>query len=110
MSDDKKINEFNDSSVRRIAKQMIVRRYVVILHCWIYVFTNLLLFVINFLTNGLDYWWFLWPVTGWGLALSVHGFSYWIYTKGIVNIAKQDSMFLVLNIMLNISTFQLTLL
>ncbi len=88
MSEEKKIIEFNPDSVRRIAKQMIVRRYVVILHCWIYVFVNILLFVINFLVNRVDYPWFLWPLAGWGLALLIHTFSYWIFSKGIVNLAK----------------------
>ncbi|WP_371805069.1 2TM domain-containing protein [Candidatus Lokiarchaeum ossiferum] len=88
MTEEKKLNEFNDDSVRRIAKQMIVRRYVVILHCWVYVFVNILLFIINFLVNHLSYPWFLWALSGWGLGLLIHSFSYWIYTKGVVNIAK----------------------
>lgn len=88
MNEERKLNEFNEESVRRIAKQMVVRKYVVILHCWIYVFVNILLFIINFLVNNLSYPWFLWSASGWGLALLIHAFSYWIYSKGIVNIAQ----------------------
>ena len=39
----KKLNEFSDSSLRRIAKEVVLRRFVLILHISTYILVNLLL-------------------------------------------------------------------
>jgi len=40
-------------------------------HAWSYLLVNAFLFAINFLTTPGE-WWVLFPVLGWGLALSLH--------------------------------------
>ena len=41
-------------------------------HAAVYVMVNLGLFVINALT-AFGTWWFLFPLIGWGIALTIHG-------------------------------------
>ncbi|MHA1647001.1 MAG: 2TM domain-containing protein [Promethearchaeota archaeon] len=81
------INEFNDDSVKKIAREIIIMRYVVLLHIWIYFIVNLVLFIINLLTYS-KYPWILWSLSGWGLVLASHLFVYWIYRKGFERGAK----------------------
>lgn len=84
---EEKIPEFDEVGLRKIAKEIILQRFFLIVHCLVYVFVNLLLFVINFLTNW-SYPWFLWAVTGWGVVFTTHGFYYVLYKKGVVNISS----------------------
>lgn len=42
-------------------------------HAAVYVFVNLLLLLINLLTDPFSLW-FYWPLLGWGIALAVHAF------------------------------------
>jgi 2TM domain len=81
-----KLTEFGDQSLRKIAKEMILRKFLVILHALIYVFINIALFIINYLTD-FTYPWFLWPLAAWGLLVGTHGFYYFTYRRGIVNVA-----------------------
>ena len=81
----KKLNEFSDSSLRRIAKEVVLRRFVLILHISTYILVNLLLFAINYFTYP-EYYWFFWPLTGWLMVLIVHIFSHIMYKRGIVDL------------------------
>jgi hypothetical protein len=40
-------------------------------HLYLYAGVNAFLFLINFITNR-DYWWFVFPLLGWGLGLYFH--------------------------------------
>ena len=81
------ISEFNDDSLEGIAKEIVVKRMVLIVHLWAYLFINLLLFIINYLVDY-DYRWHFWVLTSWGLILSLHGLTYLLYKQGIENLAS----------------------
>lgn len=83
MSSDR-ISEFNRDSLRRIAREIVIRRFVLILHALIYICVNTLLFFINLAVN-FRYPWFLWSVTGWLIVLNFHLVTYTIFRKGIVH-------------------------
>jgi hypothetical protein len=83
MSSDK-IKEFNRESLKRIAREIVIRRYILILHVWVYIFVNILLFVINYFVPS-DYLWFLWPLTAWAILLFQHVVTYTIFRKGIIH-------------------------
>ena len=40
-------------------------------HLTVYVAVMLLLFIINMI-NTPEYWWFKWPLMGWGIAVCIH--------------------------------------
>ncbi len=80
------LNEFNEEGLRKIAKEIVLHRFFLILHVLLYIFVNLLLFIINYLTNW-EYPWFLWALIGWAVILFTHIFYYILYKKGIVHIA-----------------------
>jgi hypothetical protein len=81
----KKLNEFSNESLRKIAKEVVVRKFVLILHIWVYILVNLLLFAINYFTSP-DYFWFLWPLTAWMMILVGHIFAHMMFQKGIVDL------------------------
>ncbi len=81
----KKLNEFNENSLRRIAKEVVVRKFVLILHIWVYCLVNLLLFVINYFTYP-EYFWCLWPLTAWLMILIGHFFAHMMFRRGIVDL------------------------
>ncbi len=41
------------------------------IHITVYVLVNVMLFVINLLTDP-GYWWFLYPLGGWGIGVLIH--------------------------------------
>ncbi|MHA1647224.1 MAG: 2TM domain-containing protein [Promethearchaeota archaeon] len=84
----KKLNEFSNNSLRKIAKEVVVRKFVLILHIWIYVLVNILLFAINYFTYPTSpiYFWFLWPLTAWMMILIGHIFAHTMFRKGIVDL------------------------
>ncbi len=41
-------------------------------HLIAYGFVNVFLFAINMMTTPGGYWWFMWPMLGWGLGLAFH--------------------------------------
>lgn len=84
-----KLNEFSNLSIRKIAKEIVIRRYVLILHFWVYIFVNTLLFLINSWTTTISkYPWFLWPLSSWTMVLTVHSCTYLMFRKGIINLNK----------------------
>jgi len=84
MSDnsDKKVGEFDENSLREIAKEIVVRRTAVKVHWIVYILVNLFLVVLNYLIDQLAYPWCLWPITGWFIGLSVHTFNYITFKHG----------------------------
>jgi hypothetical protein len=57
----------------------------IIFHITAYIFTNLLLLVINYYTYPLFYWVII-PVIFWGTALIIHLVAYFIYYRGKITI------------------------
>ena len=87
----KKISEFSARSLRKIAREVILKRTALIIHFWIYVFVNLILVIINYLTLGFNLptnMWFLHSITGWGIGLVLHTSNYFIFKKGVINAAS----------------------
>ncbi|GGE38376.1 2TM domain-containing protein [Actibacterium pelagium] len=54
------------------ARQRAEAKYGFFVHAVVYVAVMLLLLIINLLTSS-GYLWFIWPLLGWGLALTIHG-------------------------------------
>ena len=81
---DEKLTEFNRESLAKIAREIVIRRYVLILHTWVYIFVNILLFIINYFVSP-NYPWSFWPLTAWALVLILHGITYKIFRKGIIH-------------------------
>jgi hypothetical protein len=44
-------------------------------HARVYVLVNLFLIGVWAMTSGFGYFWPVWPIMGWGLALGVHGIA-----------------------------------
>ncbi|MHA1755630.1 MAG: 2TM domain-containing protein [Promethearchaeota archaeon] len=80
--EDKDIGEFNDESLRKIAKEIVFKRMGVKIHIIIYILVNILLIAINLLLNP-SYLWCLWALFGWGIFMSYHVVSYIIYRRGM---------------------------
>ena len=51
-----------------------------IFHLIAFIFVNLMLFIINFLTLP-SFYWILFPALFWGLGLAIHGISYMVYHR-----------------------------
>lgn len=49
------------------------------IHLTVYLLVNIFLFVIN-LTTYTGVWWFIYPLGGWGIGVTVHGIS--IFASG----------------------------
>lgn len=54
------------------AKRMAAVRFAFYIHLVVYVFVNLMLIAINLATTPW-YFWFMWPLLGWGIGLLAHG-------------------------------------
>jgi hypothetical protein len=86
MSD--KIEEFNTDSLRQIAREVVLKRFILNLHLIIYISVNILLFVINYFTSD-DYLtniysrWHIWALFGWGIGLGLHITQYLIFKRGV---------------------------
>ncbi|AXI08556.1 histidine kinase [Oceanobacillus sp. 143] len=50
-------------------------------HLLSYVLVNTMLFIINMVTDP-SYWWFIFPLMGWGIGLIAHAFS--VYSDGFM--------------------------
>jgi hypothetical protein len=60
---------------RETIRIRIVRRALLQTHIFLYILVNAILFAVyNFFANTGDYW-FMWALTGWGLALAIHIFA-----------------------------------
>jgi uncharacterized RDD family membrane protein YckC len=51
-----------------------------LIHLAVYTGVNLLLFIINMLTNPGTIW-FVWPLVGWGIGILGHGILVYLNTK-----------------------------
>ncbi|MBN1801278.1 MAG: 2TM domain-containing protein [Candidatus Lokiarchaeota archaeon] len=80
---------FSEDSLRRIASQKITFRYSVRIHASCFLFVNALLFVINIVTVP-DHLWFLYPVLGWQIGLTMHILLYILYARGVSPISLRS--------------------
>lgn len=90
-----KLSEFNDDSLRKIAKEIIILRTGVTIHLFAFIFVNAILFGINLMTINGSYLallenpetrfesiWHFWALIPWGAAMTLHLFSYFTYRRG----------------------------
>jgi hypothetical protein len=61
----------DDASLTRLARRRVAIKTGWMIHALVFVAVNLGLFVLNSLTGGLR--WHMFPLTGWGLGLAIHG-------------------------------------
>jgi hypothetical protein len=50
-------------------------------HLTTYIVINIILIIINLATSR-QYYWFYWPLLGWGIGLVLHGTNVFIYGEG----------------------------
>jgi len=88
---------FSEDSLRRIAAQKISYRFSVRIHLAVYILVNILLFVINFLTAPpmitFQTSWFIYPLLGWLIGLTIHSASYIMFARGVYPMAKRGVMY-----------------
>ncbi|MHA1292864.1 MAG: 2TM domain-containing protein [Promethearchaeota archaeon] len=95
------VEGFSEESLRKIAEKKINYRRSVKIHVSIYILINILLFLINFfftpfiVSNNLiiSEVWFIYPLLGWFIGLSVHITSYLLYARGVLPLAKRGVIF-----------------
>jgi hypothetical protein len=88
---DGNIKEFSNESMRNIAKEIILRRLSLFIHLTAYIFVNILLIIINLLTDP-TYLWYLWSVTSWGIGILLHIFNYFAFKKGSFSSSGQSGL------------------
>jgi len=62
------------SEAYQTAEKRVAAKLAFGLHLAVYLVVNGFLAAIN-LTTSPGYWWFLWPLAGWGIGLAIHGVS-----------------------------------
>ncbi len=63
------------------AKKRVEAKIIFYIHLAVYVGVNILLVIINLITSS-QYFWFQWPLIGWGLGLFFHALVAFAFTKG----------------------------
>jgi biopolymer transport protein ExbB/TolQ len=61
----------NEEEILQVAKQRVESKLYFYKHLFVYIAVIFLLFVINYRTSP-DYYWFVWPLLGWGVAVVIH--------------------------------------
>jgi hypothetical protein len=74
--EDNKYRETSQAYAR--AEKLVAEKIGFIRHLIIYVLVNVLLLVINLVTSS-DFFWFLFPLGGWGILLLAHFLSVFIF-------------------------------
>lgn len=62
------------------AKERVVELKGFYLHLIVYGLVNLSMFIYNLVVSP-DYYWFVWPMVGWGIGLSIHALSVFLRGK-----------------------------
>lgn len=60
------------------AKKRVERLKGFYIHLSVYILVNIMLFIINLLSDAGN-WWFLYPLGGWGIGLLIHGITTFTY-------------------------------
>ncbi|MFD1360090.1 2TM domain-containing protein [Lentibacillus salinarum] len=58
----------------RKAKEKVERLKAFYIHVTVYILVSILLLIINMITFD-GYWWFLYPLGGWGIGVIIHGLT-----------------------------------
>ena len=70
-----------NEEIRQNAKQKVEAKISFGIHFAIYLAVMTLLTIIN-LKSSPDYWWFMWPLLGWGIGIVIHGVSVYFSSGG----------------------------
>lgn len=63
------------------ARRRVAVKVAFLIHLTAYVVVNLLLITINLMTSP-QYYWFIWPLMGWGIGIVFHGLATFIFGGG----------------------------
>jgi hypothetical protein len=72
----------DDVELRRLAIRRADMKLAFRSHLMAYVIVNAGLVAINLLTSD-DYFWFIWPMLGWGIGLAAHGATVYMDGEGM---------------------------
>ena len=72
----------DDVELRRLAIRRADMKLAFRSHLMAYVIVNAGLVMINLLTSD-DYFWFIWPMLGWGIGLAAHGVTVYMDGEGM---------------------------
>jgi len=65
------------------AKKRVEEKVGFYIHLSIYIVVSTLLIIIN-LSTSTQYYWFKWPIIGWGVGVLFHGLGIYVFSEGSV--------------------------
>lgn len=65
------------------AKENVEAKLGFYIHLFIYIIVCAFLIILNLSTSP-DYYWFIWPLIGWGIGVLGHGFGVFAFSEGSV--------------------------
>ena len=83
-----------DTHIKQQARKNILKRTFLSVEAVAYVLTNILLLIINYLTDY-SYRWHYWAIVGWGAGLILHGF---VYTMSNAKIERGETTVLLFHL------------
>lgn len=66
--------------IYKIARKRVEEKKGLLVHAIVYVFINIILFLIWFFTSR-EYPWFIWPLGGWGIGLIFHALGVFVFDR-----------------------------
>lgn len=77
----KGFTEMEDQKIYRQARRRAAAKFRFLIHLTVYIVVNLLLAAINLMASP-QYYWFVWPLMGWGIGIVFHGLAIFVFTSG----------------------------
>ena len=71
----------NDDEAKQAAEKRAAAKYGFYIHLTVYILVNALLVTINLSTPHNSYW-FVWPLTGWGIGILFHALGVFVLAGG----------------------------
>jgi len=68
-----------NQQVRQTVEKKVAAKFSFYVHLSIYIAVNILLIIINLSTSP-QYFWFKWPLMGWGIALFFHALGTFVFS------------------------------
>jgi len=73
--------ENKDNEAYKRAEKIVEEKIGFYIHIVTFIVVNIVLIVINVVTSP-EYFWFIWPLLGWGIGLVFHGLNVFVVYKG----------------------------
>ena len=86
------VDSFSEESLRKIAERKVQFRQTVKTHAAAFLIVNALLIAVNLIFSA-GYYWFLFPLFGWFIGLSLHYTAYLMYANGVYPYMKRGVYF-----------------